>query len=83
MQCRLGCAACCIAPSISTSFVGYPNGKPAGVACKHLDDNLMCSLFDSDARPNVCKNFPAEIDVCGDSREFALKQLIYLERTTQ
>ncbi|MDP3036789.1 MAG: YkgJ family cysteine cluster protein, partial [Rhodocyclaceae bacterium] len=39
MPCRPGCAACCIAPSISSL------GKPAGVCCGHLNDALRCELF--------------------------------------
>jgi Fe-S-cluster containining protein len=31
MNCRLGCGACCIAPSISSPIPGMPQGKPAGV----------------------------------------------------
>ncbi|MGR5456700.1 YkgJ family cysteine cluster protein, partial [Vibrio alfacsensis] len=30
MDCRLGCGACCIAPSISSPIPGMPNGKPSG-----------------------------------------------------
>ncbi|RBC14000.1 YkgJ family cysteine cluster protein, partial [Xanthomonas oryzae pv. oryzae] len=26
LSCRLGCAACCIAPSISSPIPGMPNG---------------------------------------------------------
>ncbi|MCR3872443.1 YkgJ family cysteine cluster protein, partial [Pseudomonas aeruginosa] len=28
MQCRAGCGACCIAPSISSPLPGMPAGKP-------------------------------------------------------
>ncbi|MFA0698258.1 YkgJ family cysteine cluster protein, partial [Vibrio sp. 10N.222.49.C9] len=34
MECRLYCGACCIAPSISSSFPLHPNGKNAGERCK-------------------------------------------------
>ena len=30
MNCREGCGACCIAPSISSPIPGMPHGKPAG-----------------------------------------------------
>jgi hypothetical protein len=33
IACRPGCAACCIAPSISSPIPGMPHGKPAGVRC--------------------------------------------------
>ena len=29
MDCRPGCGACCIAPSINTPLPGMPHGKPA------------------------------------------------------
>ena len=46
MQCREGCGACCIAPSISRPYHGMPRGKAAGERCIHLDANLRCELFD-------------------------------------
>lgn len=82
MECRLGCGACCIAPSISTAFLGYPNGKPAGEPCIHLDDGLGCTIFASSERPDVCAEFPAERETCGSHRDFAMEQLIYLEAAT-
>ena len=42
MDCRPRCAACCIAPSISSPIPGMPEGKPAGVACVQLDADLRC-----------------------------------------
>jgi Fe-S-cluster containining protein len=41
MDCRPGCGACCIAPSISSPIPGMPVvdgiSKPAGVRCVQLD----------------------------------------------
>ncbi len=82
MECRSGCGACCIAPSISTPFLGYPNGKPAGEPCKHLNQDYQCLLFDSEQRPAVCGDFPAELETCGSSRAYALERLVYLEAAT-
>ena len=48
MECRKGCGACCIAPSIS-SPLRLPFGKMPGVRCPHLNDMLQCSLIDDDA----------------------------------
>src|SRR5690606_40832938 len=48
MECRPGCGACCIAPSISSAIPGMPNGKPAGVRCLHLTDANYCGLFRSE-----------------------------------
>jgi hypothetical protein len=33
MECRSGCGACCVAPSINAPLPGMPQGKPAGVRC--------------------------------------------------
>ena len=44
MDCRPGCGACCIAPSISTPMPGHPRGKAAGVACVNLTADLRCAL---------------------------------------
>ena len=55
MKCRVGCGACCIAPSISSYIPGMPNGKPAGVRCIQLDENNYCKLFERSERPAVCK----------------------------
>lgn len=80
MECRVGCGACCIAPSISSPIPGMPNGKPAGVRCIHLSDDNRCLIFDSPDRPQVCADFQAEPEVCGKSRKEALEILSFLER---
>lgn len=80
MECRKKCGACCIAPSISSAIPGMPNGKPAGIACIHLDEDFNCKIFNSPLRPKVCSDFKAELIICGDSREFALKTLSDLEK---
>lgn len=80
MQCRAGCGACCIAPSIARPFFGMPGGKPAGVACVHLDEAMRCKLFGDPRRPSLCAAFRAEPAVCGDSREEALVNISELER---
>lgn len=72
MQCRLGCGACCIAPSISSPIPGMPNGKPAGERCIQLDHNNLCKIFNQPERPKVCSEFTAEVDFCGDSAAQAL-----------
>jgi Fe-S-cluster containining protein len=83
--CRSGCAACCIAPSISSPIVGMPNGKPAGVRCVQLDDDFNCQLFHDERRPKVCGSLQPTIEMCGtpaQGREFALQFLTQLERAT-
>ena len=79
MKCRENCGACCIAPSISSSIPGMPNGKPAGVKCIHLNVDLSCNIFTSPDRPKVCADFQAEELVCGKNREDALVKLRNLE----
>ncbi|MFC0402948.1 YkgJ family cysteine cluster protein [Paraburkholderia rhizosphaerae] len=49
--CRPGCGACCIAPSISSPIPGMPDGKPAGVRCVQLGDDLRCAIFGKPERP--------------------------------
>ncbi|MBL4741374.1 MAG: hypothetical protein COB75_00355 [Idiomarina sp.] len=82
MECRVGCGACCIAPSISSPIPGMPNGKKAGERCVQLDDNNLCKLFGDSRRPAVCEQFSADRDVCGTSREQALLLLTSLEQST-
>lgn len=82
MQCRSHCAACCIAPSISTPIPGMLQGKSAGVACVQLDEQLRCKLWGSAERPAVCGAFDAAREHCGDSREQALQILAQWERDT-
>ncbi|MCL5041036.1 MAG: YkgJ family cysteine cluster protein [Gammaproteobacteria bacterium] len=82
MQCRSGCAACCIAPSISSPMPGLPEGKPAGVACPHLDAAWRCRLFGKPERPAVCAGFQAEMAICGDSREEAMQIISLLEQVS-
>ncbi|HKX94310.1 MAG TPA: YkgJ family cysteine cluster protein [Methylibium sp.] len=82
MDCRPACAACCTAPSISTPLPGHPRGKPAGVPCAQLDERLRCRLFGRPERPAVCVSLRPSAEMCGDSREQALRWLGHLERST-
>ncbi len=81
MECRVGCAACCIAPSISSALPKMPNGKPAGKACLHLDEEFKCELFGKNSRPAVCSGFKAELLFCGTCREEAMQILSDLEKS--
>ena len=83
MNCRPGCAACCIAPSISSPLPGLPHGKPAGVACPHLDAELRCRLFGQAERPAVCGSLQPSAEMCGDIPEQALRWLTDLEMATR
>lgn len=82
MECRLGCGACCVAPSISSSIPGMPNGKPAGVRCVQLNEKNLCKLFGKPERPTVCHHFQACSDICGKTNEQALAIITELEQIT-
>ncbi len=83
MDCRPHCAACCIAPSISSPIPGMPQGKPAGVPCVQLDDQLRCRLFGRPERPAVCGGLAPSTEMCGNDRWQALQWLSRLDRLTQ
>lgn len=82
MDCRLGCGACCIAPSITSEIPGMPNGKPAGVRCIQLTADNLCQLFGQQNRPDVCSLFSATLDVCGKSNDEAMWLITSLESET-
>ena len=83
MNCRPGCGACCIGLSISSPIPGMPQGKPAGVRCVQLDDDLRCRVFDQPGRPAVCASLQPEPEMCGSNRDEALAFLARLERETR
>jgi len=82
MKCREGCGACCIAPSISSPIPGMPNGKAAGERCVQLSAENLCSIFGQPERPAVCSAFEADVEVCGSSRDEAIKLLGWWEQMT-
>ena len=83
MECRVGCAACCIAPSISSSIPGMENGKPAGVRCIQLSDDNRCRVFYSNLRPAVCGSLQASSEMCGSNTTEAMQLLTELEQITR
>ena len=82
MYCRERCAACCIAPSISSGIPGMPQGKPAGVPCVQLDEQLRCRLFGRAERPAVCVSLRPSAEMCGDSPAQAMLWLARLDKLT-
>ncbi len=82
MPCRERCAACCIAPSISSPIPGMPQGKPAGVPCVQLDAQLRCSLFGRPERPAVCGSLQPSAEMCGETPAQALHWLVRLDALT-
>ena len=83
LDCRIGCGACCIAPSISSPIPGMPDGKPAGVRCIQLSADNRCLLFGRPDRPAVCGNLRPEPEMCGDSAADAMAWLEELELRTK
>jgi len=83
MDCRPGCAACCIAPSISSPIPGMPAGKPAGVRCVQLTAENCCRLFGRPERPAVCVSLRPSPEMCRGSAAEALSHLAEMERATQ
>ena len=59
-----------------------PHGKPAGVRCVQLDEDLRCRLFGMPERPLVCSSFRPMADICGKSKSEALLLLDVLETST-
>ena len=77
MNCRPGCAACCIAPSISSL------NNPAGVPCPNLDADLRCTIFGRPERPACCGGLQPSQEMCGETREQAMFWLADLEVNTR
>lgn len=82
VTCRSGCGACCIAVSISSVIPAMPQGKPAGVPCIQLDENMGCKIFGQPERPAVCSGLQPNREMCGQSREDAMCYLSQLEQQT-
>ena len=83
MECRIGCAACCIAPSISSSIPDMESGKPAGIRCIQLSEDNRCRIFSSDLRPEVCSSLRPSSEMCGSSASEAMQRLTEWEQITR
>ena len=81
--CRIGCGACCIAPSIASPIPGMPHGKPAGVRCVQLTLDKRCAIFGHPERPAVCVRLRPEPAMCGASFDEAMAILAQLEIATR
>lgn len=82
MDCRPGCGACCIAPSISSPIPGMPDGKPAGVRCVQLSDDQRCLIFGDPRRPAVCASLRPSLEMCGTTRAEAIRYFEILDAAT-
>lgn len=56
--------------------------KPAGVRCIQLDEQDRCRLFGRPERPAVCSSLQPSQEMCGDSREQAMRWLGWMEHST-
>lgn len=84
MECRSGCGACCIAPSIHSPYFGMPNGKKANEMCVHLQPHtFQCAIWGTQHYPETCLKFAPSEMFCGNNREEAIRILTDLEIATQ
>lgn len=60
-----------------------PLGKPAFVRCVHLTHDARCAIFGRPERPRVCESLAPSREMCGDSADEAMTNLIALERLTK
>jgi len=60
-----------------------PAGKPAGVPCVQLDEQLRCRLFGQTERPAVCASLRPAREMCGTDAPMAMAGLVRLERLTR
>ncbi|MGW8316079.1 MAG: hypothetical protein ACWGNV_10790 [Bacteroidales bacterium] len=67
---------------MSSPIPGMPDGKPAGVCCIHLTSDYRCGIYGDPARPEVCRKFMADPEICGKNRVEAMLLLAALERGT-
>lgn len=83
LECRIGCAACCVAPSISSAIPGLPEGKPAGVRCPQLSADNRCRIFGQPERPVVCASLRPSLEMCGNNDAEAIERLNSWELLTK
>jgi hypothetical protein len=62
---------------------GFPQGKPAGEKCPHLDPELRCRLFHHPDRPQVCGSLQPNPEMCGADASHAMAYLEGLEHATR
>ena len=60
-----------------------PNGKPAGVRCVQLTEDLRCAIFGQPERPAFCGGLRPTAEMCGTSREEAVAYFNWLEHATR
>ncbi len=83
MECRKGCAACCIVVSITSPMPGMPGGKPAGVSCVNLTAENACLIYGTAAYPAFCRGLAPNREMCGETDAHAFAYLARLEALTR
>ncbi|HET7842819.1 MAG TPA: proteinase inhibitor, partial [Xanthomonadales bacterium] len=58
------------------------HGKPAGIPCVQLTDDLRCAIFGRPERPAVCAALRPAPEMCGGDRTHAMRWLAALEAAT-
>lgn len=59
-----------------------PEGKPAGVRCVQLLEDLRCALYGKPERPEICNRLRPMEEMCGASAAEAMAYLALLEELT-
>ena len=59
-----------------------PQGKPAGVRCIQLRPDNGCAIFGQPERPAFCAGLQPSTEMCGPSREHAIRWISELELAT-
>jgi len=57
-----------------------PKGKPAGVRCVQLGEDLRCLIFGQPERPAVCGQLQANAEMCGKLADGGKHARLYLAR---
>jgi hypothetical protein len=57
-----------------------PLGKPAGVRCVQLGDDLRCLIFGQPERPAVCGQLQPQAEMCGAQDDGGQHARLYLAR---
>jgi uncharacterized protein len=83
MDCRIGCGACCVVPSISSRIPGMPGGKPAFTPCVNFNPETgTCGIWSSPEYPAVCRDFTPTREFCGSTSKEAYGLLAEAEDAT-
>jgi uncharacterized protein len=59
-----------------------PAGKPAGKRCVQLDAANRCMIFGWPERPACCSGLQPSTEMCGTTREQAIRWIAALEAAT-